>query len=288
MLLVSNAPAEGKKLSEKLGAEFCGIEEREYPDTERACLAGEFAGRTADIIHFLFNRKRSFDDQLFNLLCLLEAFANKDTTRLVLPYLPYCRSLPAPQGEIDKFAMLFNELNAHVGDIFIVAPHVSVEKIRTYAKRENIFPIDIDAQIIAHIKKFGDNLMLVSPDKGFSETVKRLSEKSGIDYIVLAKKRVSPEKVSTESDDAMTEKILANKDKKFIIIDDIVSTGNTLVKTTGYLQFRGAADTQCVTIHNTCPDSVKCEIIVASSNSLIGAHATAFDITESIYQALKK
>lgn len=287
MLVVSNSQIEGKKLAEKLGGTFCHVDEKEYPDTERAHIVGDHAGQSAGVIYFVFNRSRSFDDQLFGLLCVAEQFADPAATRLVLPYLPYCRSFPSPAHEIDKLAFVLKELDKRVKEIFVVTPHVSVEKIKTHLPRGNAFLIDIDDDVADYLKTLGGDLMLVSPDKGFAETVKRLSKKSGIDYVVLAKKRVSPTTVETAADDATTEKILKNKNKRFVILDDIVSTGNTLVKTAAYLRSRGVEDVACVTIHNTCPDAVQRDIKVHSSNSLVGAHTTAFDITESVCRALR-
>ena len=286
MILLSNSPSDGKRLAKELGCQFCGVEEREYPDGEKV-LDAMPRPKTADFIYFKFHKESSFDDQFFKLLCLVDKFASSKKTALILPYLPYLRSCPVPRGEIDKLGLVLPSISRQVKKIFLVYPHVTSDEVNKCFGIRNVATIDIDSRIVRQIRALGKDLVLVSPDKGSSQSVRRLSQKSGRPYVILAKNRTSPKTIKVQADKRTQKDIAAARAKTFVLIDDIVSTGSTLLESAKYLKSLGVRKIEFIAVHNTtrgkatkaiCSDSLICQ----------QDKGRTFDIASSIAVFLKK
>lgn len=288
MILLSNSLEDGKKLAKKLGAKFCHMEEKIYPDSEKTLII-EPRIKKADIIYFKFHdRGASFDDQLFNLLATLRWFGDKKKTKLVLPYVPYCRSyLHLLPGEADKFGFMLEEIQKRVKILYVVAPHR--DDFEAIARKFGLRArnIDIDDATIRHIRSYGEHPVLVSPDNGFSRNIMRIAKRGGFKYIVLSKKRISPREVVVTSNAATKKIILANKKNPFVVLDDIVSTGGTLVRVGAYLKSCGVKNIKYVTVHDT-RGRIKTKVPVICSNSIMCEGKRSYDITDSLYRALKR
>jgi phosphoribosylpyrophosphate synthetase len=86
-------------------------------------------------------------------------------------------------------------------------------------------------------------------------------------------------------------KIASNKHKSFIIVDDIISTGNTLLGAAEYLKSLGVNKINYFAIHDTRRKPLKRKLNVFCSNSLVGKYANTklmLDISPVIYSVLKK
>lgn len=279
MILLSNRAADGKKLASRLNCQFFCVDEGIYPDGEKI-VTSKNGFRKVNFIYFKFNKNFSFDDQLFNLLCLVDKTANAKRTILILPYLPYLRSYPASHKTLDKLSFVIKEVSKRVKGIYLVSPHIAIDRIKKYLRVKNVFDIDIDSHIIKSLKRLGQEVLLVSPDAGFAHSVKRLSKKSGLQCVVLHKKRISPTKVAIHADQK-TEKIIMNaRTAVFAIVDDIVSTGNTLIQAARYLNSCGVKKIAFIVVHNTGGGD-KFQILHSNSISTKQNKKT-FDITDSI------
>jgi ribose-phosphate pyrophosphokinase len=284
MILLSNSSYDGKKLALKFKCQFYDVRESIYPDGEKT-LTVRIGSKKVDLIYFKFSKGSSFDDQLLNLLCLVNKFAYQKQTILILPYLPYLRSCPIPKYELDKLEFVLKTISKQVKSIHLVYPHITAGQIKKCIGINNVVAIDIDNQIIKQIQSFGDNLILVSPDRGFSENIKKLSQKSGLPYVVLNKKRISPTKVVVRTDKKTQKNIKLNNAKTFVLVDDIISTGNTLFKAADYLKYLGVKNIKFVVAHNTSKD--KKENIFCSNSLVNKQRGEIFDITNNIFTAVK-
>jgi len=105
MVLVSNTP-DGRWLARKLKINFFLIKDVIYPDSERPIRLSREIRNSKAIIYYKFNAVNSVDQQVFNLLVILQSMRRKVDTKLILPYLPYCRSYPVDADEIDKLIFI--------------------------------------------------------------------------------------------------------------------------------------------------------------------------------------
>src|SRR3989338_715713 len=289
-IFISNSTHEGKKLARQLGHSFCQIRTVEkYPDTEKVIGIREKIKKPADIIHWQFNNLENIDEQIFNLLAFVNKFSNPRITRLVLPYMPYGRGNILADNEVDKLQFLLRELSKMVKALYLVVVHYDFKQSKKARNGlKNIFVVNVDNPLSNFLKKkFNTVFVLVSPDEGFSETVKRLAKKNGVNYLSLTKQRLSPLAVAIAGTPRAKKIILKNKSKKFIIVDDIVSTGATLTQATKFLLSFGvkSKNISYVVVHDTRRNTFNKKISLFSSNSLNTTHP-AFDVTESIVKTL--
>lgn len=281
-VLISNSSFHGKKLAHQLGVSFFLTKLNKYPDTEKLLEAALKATRTADIIHYQFNNTETIDDQIFNLLSLVDKFADPRSTRLVLPYIPYGRANTLSDNQVDKATFLIRSLNRKVKSIYFVG---QIKRLGIKAtEKKKLTPVNIDRQIIAQIRKLGRDIVLVSPDKGFQDQVADWAAIMNLEHVALLKQRFSPTGVTMTATALEKKKIVNNKNCSFVVLDDIISTGNTLKKATAVLRTYGAKKISFLVIHDTRRKNF--DLPVLCTNSLSTAHNT-FDITPSILKSLR-
>jgi len=291
MLLVSNINY-AKKLARKFKANFVLLEEVIYPDSEVALKLSDSIKRGGKIVvYFQFSLNKSFDEQILNLFSLLYYINDKKDTTLILPYLPYARSLPLKmKWEIDKLGYFLGELSRFVGRIYFVKPHCNLSVIKKYLKNVKGQEVAIENSIVKFLKSRFKDFILVSPDYGFSGYTKKLAKLAQKDYLVLKKERLSPEQVQIRCKDENFKTFIS---KQFIIVDDMVSTGGTLLKAIKLLRGGGVKKISCFIVHNLLTNEnvanefkkQKVKLFCASS---LGCENSQVDIFNDIYKTLIK
>jgi ribose-phosphate pyrophosphokinase len=93
------------------------------------------------------------------------------------------------------------------------------------------------------------NYVLVSPDYGSYQRVKKLSEYLNVNTAIMNKKRPLPNETKVNF-------LLGNvAHKNLIIIDDMIDTGNTIVNSLEYLRKKQAKDMYIVATHPVFSDN---------------------------------
>lgn len=277
MNIITNSN-DGKKLARKLGYNYFFLDEIVYPDGE-SCLS-LIKRKGKNLVYYKFDKNKSFDHQIFNLISLLKHLKKSD---LILPYLPYARSLHfKKKGQVDKFGFFMGELNNYVDTIYLLEIHCRIEQVKKYLSETNVICINVDNSLLDFINKKFSDYILVAPDKGFSEHIKRLAKLSGKNYIVFDKKRVSPTKVILAYNQKFIKK---NKSNNFVIVDDIVSTGGTLLGVIGCLKNEKVKGIISVVVHNVSKQNLK-QLKLFYTNSLADKNCS-IDIIEDIKLAIK-
>jgi ribose-phosphate pyrophosphokinase len=159
-------------------------------------------------------------------------------------YFPYFRKDKRfKEGEcinIKVMSKIFNIFDK----IYVVEPHLhrikKIKKILSNGKK-----IDITDEISRYIKSIKiKNPLLIGPDIESEQWIKKIAEKCGENYRIFRKKRYSPRKVKIRID-----KKLKIKNRNIIIIDDIISTGNTMLETIKQIKKLKPKKIYCIAIH---------------------------------------
>jgi ribose-phosphate pyrophosphokinase len=87
------------------------------------------------------------------------------------------------------------------------------------------------------------NLVIVSPDQGSKEYAKAAADAVGAEYDYLIKKRLDGENVE------MQPKELDVNGKNIVILDDIISTGGTMMRASEKLKEQGAESVSLGCVH---------------------------------------
>lgn len=288
MLLVSNSST-GRRLATTLGLEHISIQQTQYPDSEVDLNFSKNLSEKEIIIFFQFDPTISLDAQLLNLLAVLDHLKNRSLS-LVMPYIPYLRSVHAGvEGRFNKLGFVITSIQKAVKNLFVVQPHCSQEELSRVVGTSFFRVISIDAVLGQFLSKEFDDFVIVSPDDGFQNMAARLGKVAQANVVTIDKHRESPEKVVVSGHQGPLERSLS---KRFVIVDDIASTGDTLLKTINYLRQQGVDQISCVVVHSLVQRQKVIDLLHQNSiqyffsNTLIHQNA-AIDVTASIAETLR-
>lgn len=244
----------GERIGVHLGLSLSDHEEREFEDAEhKARPLVNVRDRDVFVIHSLYgDTRQSGNDKLCRLLFFIGALKDASAARVtaVVPYLAYARkdrkTKPRDPVTTRYMATLFEAVGTDAVltlDVHNLAAYQNAFRIRA----ENLEANKLFVHYFLPILREGD-AVVVSPDAGGIKRAERfrqlLSHHSDKPVgIAFAEKHRSGGVVSGE--------LLVGdvRDKIALIVDDLVSTGNTLVRTARACRAQGAATVYAAASH---------------------------------------
>lgn len=166
---------------------------------------------------------------------------------LILPYLSYSRQDKRfLEGEALSLKLIIDLLKSlNVGNLLTVNPH-NKDSLLRFSKGMKITIIDAFNELISNaLKLIGNDVVLVAPDMGRCDDVKKLGETLNLTYVCLEKRR---DRVTGEVTISL-EKDFDINGKKVLIVDDEVSTGGTISKAANLVKKLGAKHIYVAAIH---------------------------------------
>lgn len=221
------------------------FEFRRFPDEESYIrLESDVNGKEVIIVCTLDRP----DDKFLPLYFLSEIVrdAGADKITLISPYLAYMRQdkkfNPGECVTSEHFAKL---LSGFVDELITVDPHLhrisSLESIYGIPTKVVHSAPYISKWIKDHIK----NPLLIGPDMESKQWVSEVAKDAGAPYTVLQKSRMGDKNVKVSI--PHIHKYLENYTP--VIVDDIISTALTMIKTIEHLKTEGAMPPVCIGIH---------------------------------------
>jgi ribose-phosphate pyrophosphokinase len=235
----SASPSLSKELAKSLKAKLAKVEIKRFPDDECYVRIDE---DLADEDVFLVQTSWP-DRNIIELLLLQDAIKEFEVSSLttVVPYFGYARQdKQFKPGEPISARALARMIQLNTDEFFTVdvhAPSIIDWFDGIPAKNVAAYP-----QIGKHLKGKGIELIL-SPDEGRADNAKRVADVVNCEADYLVKERLDGDTVK------MTPKRLDVKGRKVAIVDDIISTGGTIVKAAEQLKKQGAAKIFAVCTH---------------------------------------
>ncbi|WP_457742388.1 ribose-phosphate diphosphokinase [Thermococcus sp.] len=214
----------------KLGGEILSVELKKFPDGEKYVrILG--SGKEVTVVSSTFAPQ---DEKIVELLLLGDALREKGFKKLraVVPYLAYSRQdRVTKEGEPISVRAVMRALGLYYDELYVFDIH-NPETLRFFpGKAVNVSP----ARVIANYfrKKLDDGIVL-APDRGALGRARAVAEELGLEYSHFEKRRVSPTEVEIRPVDINVQ------NKNVLIVDDIISTGGTMIKAAGILRKLGA------------------------------------------------
>jgi len=153
-------------------------------------------------------------------------------------------------------------------------PNIDLDfsKINYYKKisdtKENWEDVDKNIKNTFDVKP-----VILAPDKGAINFAKEIAVILDTDYDYLEKVRLSPEVVETKT------KNISVKDKNVVIIDDIISTGGTIVNAINILKEQGAVAVDVFCVHPVLVNDAVLKINAAGAHSVQGTNTLKSDVS---------
>jgi ribose-phosphate pyrophosphokinase len=274
------------RLSEALGAERGELAVRSFPDGEsHVRLVTPVRGREVIVVCGLERPDPKVVPLLFALETARELGAAR--TGLVAPYLCYMRQDRAFQeGEAVAARLFAKVLSRSLDWLVTVDPHL--HRIHDLAEIYTVPASVVHAApaVAAWIQQHVQRPLLVGPDVESEQWVSDVAARAGAPWISLRKTRRGDRDVEVSVPD-----VERWKDHVPVLIDDIVSTGRTLLETLGHLGRAGMRAPVCVVVHGLFVEGadqalVQAGAAVVTCNSV--AHPTnRIDLVPALAQAVR-
>lgn len=281
-----------KSIAGKIGARLITTEVRVFADGEsKMRLGGRTAGYERAVI--VQSLHPPVDTNLFRALCLISRISEdtKDVTA-VIPYVGYARQdaefLP---GEIISAKVLGRMLRS-AGAARIVVVDIHSEKGLALLGTRGTTNVSAIPALARHFDGIRlERPIAVSPDKGGARRAERFASEMGCDLLVLEKSRDR----RTGAVSIKTKKAGAVVGRDAIIIDDMISTGGSVVKAAEFLKKQGCRRIFAACTHALLADGAKSKIrragvdkIVCANTMPAGRGVASVDVSDEIVRVLKR
>ena len=275
-----------KKVAKKIKANLVKSEIRIFPDGEsKITLIGKISKKRSIVIQSIFP---PVDSNLVHTLSLItKAKENSSQVDVVVPYMGYARQdrefLPGEIVTMKVLAKLFK--GAGASKIIAVDIHSLIGLKYFSVKTENVTAIP---DLVKYFKKLRlKNPLIVSPDQGGKERAKEFAKELDSDYIALEKirdRKTGKVKIKTKNSSEV-------ENRDLILVDDMISTGGSIIKATQFLKKQKSkriyvACTHALLMNNAEKKIRKAGVTSIISTNTIPGKTSKVDISNTIAKAI--
>lgn len=270
----------GTALATALDAELGQLQRRQFPDGESYLrVLDKVEGRNCVILADLAQP----DPQFLPLLFLAESLREFGAQQvgLVAPYLSYMRQdIRFNEGEALTSAIFARQLSRLVDWLVTVDPHLhrwhSLDQIYSIPTR-----VVHGAALLGQWLAGQQNVLLVGPDAESEQWVSAIAKQSGHPFVVGSKQRLGDRRVVVSLPD-----LASWRSCTAIIIDDVISSGHTVLQCIDALKLQHIAHIGCACVHGLFADGVDRVLRDAGLETLISTNTIAHPTNQIDISAL--
>ena len=286
VIAVPGSDKQARELATRLGGTLLTPEVRQFPDGE---LYVRIEGEVKDEHVVIVGGLHAPGDKFLLIAFLAGTVRDLGARRvgLVAPYLSYLRQDVRFNPGEGVTATYFARLLSQVVDWLVtVDPH-----LHRLDSLDHVYSIPTTIaraapSIATYIATQIERPVLVGPDAESVQWVSAVAAGCDAPYVILEKTRRGDRDVSISMPDQ------AWTGHTPVLIDDIVSTGKTMVEATRQLRAAGSAPPVCIAIHAVFADAVNDELMLAGARGIVTCdtipHATnQIGVADSIADAVR-
>lgn len=246
--------AVARRLADESGIPFSCVEIHQFPDDESLVrLPSELPDEV------IFCRSLNQPNSKLVELELAAAAARELGARhltLVAPYLCYMRQDRAfNEGEAVSQRIIGRFLARHFDRLITVDPHLHrTPRLSDAIPVRQAISITAASVMAEWLASLSFEPMLVAPDEEAKQWVRAIAAPAGLDFAVATKTRLGDRSVRI----VLPE--IAIDGRHFVIVDDVVSTGRTIVETARQLLAGGAASVATLVTHALFVDDAMADL----------------------------
>jgi ribose-phosphate pyrophosphokinase len=275
-----------RKLSRKIKANLVKSEVRVFPDGEsKITLTGNLSKKKSIVVQSVCP---PVDTNLIQTLSLIsKAKETSSKVIAVIPYMGYARQdrefLPGEIITMKVLGKLFK--GAGASKIITVDIHSMIGLKNFRIKSTNVTAIP---DLVQYFKKLRlKKPLVVSPDQGGKDRAKEFADKFESEYIALEKQRdrkTGKVQIKTKNTDEVAGRDL-------ILVDDMISTGGSIIKATQFLKHQKCkrvfvACTHALLMNNAEKKIKKAGVISIVSANTIPDKTSVVDVSNTIAKAI--
>ena len=219
-----------KRIARRLKAVYVKTESRVFPDGESKITIKKIPRQS--IVLVVQSTFPPVDTNLLHLLSVISK-VRKYSSKIyaVMPYIGYARQdREFLEGEIITISVIGQMLRT-VGTKKVITIDIHSTKALKELKMssENVTAV---FELVKYFKKLRiTNPLVVSPDSGGKQRAKEFANLLGTDFLYLEKNRNK----KTGQVNILTSKVSV-KNRNIILVDDMISTGGSIIKSTQFLK----------------------------------------------------
>lgn len=275
-----------RKVSRKIGANFVKSDIRVFPDGEsKITLSGKISKKRSIVVQSIFPPVDTNLTRVLSLIAKAKETSSKVTA--VIPYMGYARQdrefLPGEIVTMKVLAKLFK--GAGASEVVAVDIHSLIGLKYFKIKTKNISAIP---DLVRYFKKMRlKEPLVVSPDQGGKKRAAEFARELGSEFIALEKKRDRKSgKVEIKTKNA--SEVIG---RDLILVDDMISTGGSIIKATQFLKRQKCkrifvACTHALLMNNAGKKIRKAGVSKIISANTIPGKTSIVDISDSIAKAM--
>lgn len=277
----------GHNIIQSINAEEANFTLRNFPDGETYVrVFSDIENREAIIVCSLNQPDGKFLPLYF--LCKLLKELKVKSICLIAPYLSYMRQdkifNPGETLTSSHFAQL---LSSCVDRLITVDPHLHRRKTMQEIYSIPCEVVHATLPITNWIKQKIANAVLIGPDEESEQWISDVSKQAGVPYLILEKTRYGDRDVKL-----MLPSFEKYKNHIPVLIDDIISTAQTMIETTKHLKSLGMKAPICIGVHGIFSQNAFEELLAAgvedvATTNCITHISNKIDISPLLVDCLK-
>lgn len=257
-------------LARRVGSDVATLVTRKFPDGETYLrYETPVAGRSVGLVCTLDRP----DDKLLPLLFAAAAARDLKAAKvgLIAPYLAYMRQdrrfQPGEAITSNAFAKL---VSGGIDWLLTVDPH-----LHRHSSLAAIYSVPAEVVhaaplISGWIRSFVERPLLIGPDAESEQWVAAVAEAAGAPHLVLHKVRHGDREVEVSVPD-----VARWRSHTPVIVDDIVSTAQTMIETVGHLQRAQMPPPVCIAVHGIFAGTACDDLLAAGAAKVVTTNTVA-------------
>ena len=275
------------QIAEKVKCAFSELSVSRFPDNEihvrfncdlrnkKAVLVQSFYGEISDcIIEVILAAKTASELGAKEII-------------LVAPYFPYLRQDKRfHRGEAVSQGIIAGLVDNFFDEVLIIDPHLHRKSSMEQIFRKKSKKITANSLMAGYIKNNIPKPIIMGPDEESYKWARSVAKDLGAQFRILRKKRYSSYHVEVK-----LNKHIDLSGRNVVIVDDIVSTGHTILETAKIIKKMGAKNVHCICVHGIFAgdalDKLKGAGIKTVSTNTVPNDAAKIDVSGIIADGLK-
>lgn len=275
-----------RKIARKLKANLVKSKVRVFDDGEsKITLSGKISSKKSVVVQSIYP---PVDTNLIQALSLIsKAKENSSEVIAVIPYMGYARQdrefLPGEIVTMKVLGRLFK--GAGAAKVIAVDIHSIIGLGYFTVKTKNVTAIPDLARFFKKMRL--KDPLVVSPDQGGKERAKEFAHSFGSKYIALEKKRDR----KTGKVEIKTKNVSEVAGRDLILVDDMISTGGSIIKATQFLKKQKCKRVFVACTHALLMNNAEKKIKKAGVSKIVSANTipgktSIVDVSNTIAKAI--
>jgi len=277
LTVVAPGPASeelGRRVAQELGARLVSVESKLFPDGESYIrYVGEVRGEPVIVVQSCGPPQNR---SVIELLLMLDTARNLGAEMVVavVPYLAYARQdkrfRPGEGISVETIVKLIECSGASRFITFDIHKEETLKRFRIPALNLSAMPVIAEYFAKLELRR----PLIVSPDIGALHLAAALSERIGAEYTSFEKKRDRVGGAVTT-----IAKSLDAKGRDVVIVDDIISTGSTIVNAAQLVRKEAVRDIFAACTHALLTQDARTKICQSGIKEIVGTDCVASEVS---------